>query len=382
MIDAELFMAEAEARGITFYAGVPCSFLTPLMNAVIGNERTTYIGATSEGEAVAIAAGAWLAGRDTVVMCQNSGLGNTVNPLTSLNWTFRIPTLLVVTWRGQPGIKDEPQHELMGEITPELLDLMRIGNAPFPTEPERVASTLDAAAAHMRAESLPFALIQPKGAVTDRKLMQEAPERSARIEVGGSFSGAEPPRRIEAIGHILAALPADAALIATTGYCGRELYARGDEARNFYMVGSMGGASAIGLGVALNAGREVVVLDGDGAALMKLGNLSTIGAAAPRNLTHIILDNEMHESTGGQKTVSAGVDFATIAAAAGYAHAARADSLAGLDGALKRALATPGPRLLHVKVAPSGVANLPRPEVTPAQVARRFRSFLANGAAA
>src|SRR5271167_3132398 len=111
MIRARQFIDEASRVGFDFYTGVPCSFLTPLINGVISDSRLTYLGATSEGEAVAIAAGAWLAGRLPVVMCQNSGLGNMVNPLTSLNWPFHIPALLVVTWRGQPGIADEPQHE-------------------------------------------------------------------------------------------------------------------------------------------------------------------------------------------------------------------------------------------------------------------------------
>src|SRR5919112_4546428 len=118
MISANSFIGQALERGFDFYTGVPCSFLTPLINRVIGGTGLRYVGAASEGEAVAIAAGAWLAGRETVVMCQNSGLGNAVNPLTSLNAPFRIPTLLVTTWRGRPGIKDEPQHALMGEITP------------------------------------------------------------------------------------------------------------------------------------------------------------------------------------------------------------------------------------------------------------------------
>ena len=117
MVQAKKFLDEAHRRGFDFYTGVPCSFLTPLINRVISDPGTRYVGAASEGEAVGIASGAWLAGRSTVVMCQNSGLGNTINPLTSLNWPFRIPTLMLVTLRGEPGLGDEPQHELMGQIT-------------------------------------------------------------------------------------------------------------------------------------------------------------------------------------------------------------------------------------------------------------------------
>ena len=117
MITADAFLEPAQKRGVDFYCGVPCSFLTPLINGVIESPNLEYVSAASEGEAVAIAAGAWLAGRGTAIMCQNSGLGNAINPLTSLNYPFRIPTLLITTWRAGPGLKDEPQHELMGDDT-------------------------------------------------------------------------------------------------------------------------------------------------------------------------------------------------------------------------------------------------------------------------
>src|SRR5215213_11948782 len=136
MIDASDFFAEAGRAGFDFYTGVPCSFLTPLINGALSSPGLAYVGAASEGEAVAIAAGAWLAGRQTVVMCQNSGLGNAVNPLTSLNEPFRIPTLVITTWRGRPGEPDEPQHEVMGRITQDLIGLMGIEQAPFPNEPD------------------------------------------------------------------------------------------------------------------------------------------------------------------------------------------------------------------------------------------------------
>src|SRR3982751_6768411 len=132
MIAASDFLAEAGRAGYDFYTGVPCSYLTPLINGVLSSPDLAYVGAASEGEAVAIAAGAWLAGRRTVVMCQNSGLGNAVNPLTSLNAPFRIPTLFVTTWRGESGIADEPQHEVMGQITQKLIALMGLAQEPFP----------------------------------------------------------------------------------------------------------------------------------------------------------------------------------------------------------------------------------------------------------
>src|SRR3954469_20955636 len=162
MISASSFILQAQRRGFDFYTGVPCSFLSPLINGVISTPGLDYVGAASEGEAVAIAAGAWLAGRQPVVMGQNSGLGNAVNPLTSLNAPFHIPTLLVPTWRGRPGIKDEPQHALMGEITPGLLDLIRVGHRPFPTTAEDLAPAMDHACAEMERTDLPFAFVMPE----------------------------------------------------------------------------------------------------------------------------------------------------------------------------------------------------------------------------
>ncbi len=151
MIEADAFLDPARAAGFDFYTGVPCSFLTPIINRVISDRAIDYVAAASEGEAVAIAAGAWLAGHRTVVMCQNSGLGNAVNPLTSLNYPFRIPTLMIVTWRGGPGIEDEPQHQLMGPITPSLLDVIRVPHRAFPASDNEVPEALAAATVQLAA---------------------------------------------------------------------------------------------------------------------------------------------------------------------------------------------------------------------------------------
>src|SRR5215475_3604261 len=167
MISAAEFLAAAGRHGFDFYTGVPCSFLTPVINGVLSRPALSYIGAASEGEAVAIAAGAWLAGRNTVVMCQNSGLGNAVNPLTSLNAPFRIPTLLVTTWRGQPGIGDEPQHEVMGEITHRLLSVIGVENQAFPKTAEELPTALRHASARMAGRELPFAFVMEQGSVRD-----------------------------------------------------------------------------------------------------------------------------------------------------------------------------------------------------------------------
>ncbi len=378
MIAADSFISEARARGLDFYTGVPCSFLTPIINRVISDRATAYVGAASEGEAVAIAAGAWLAGRGTVVMCQNSGLGNTVNPLTSLNWPFRIPTLLVVTWRGQPGLKDEPQHELMGEVMGGLLDSIRVPQAPFPKETAALPATLDQATRTMAATGLPFALVMEKDSVGEEPLDEPALTWRPRGRLTDLCLGSQRPTRVAALERLLGLIPNEAAIIATTGKCGRELFTLADRPQHLYQVGSMGCASAMGLGVALQVQRPVIVLDGDGAALMKMGSLATIGAQAPANLIHVLLDNGVHDSTGGQATVSPNVDFAAIAIACGYRTASAADDLGGFETALAEALRVPGPSLIHLRIQPGSLAQLGRPTIKPPEVAARFRAFLAG----
>ena len=374
MIEAGDFLAAARTRGLNFFTGVPCSFLTPLINGVISDPATDYVAATSEGEAVAIAAGAWLAGKGTVVMCQNSGLGNTVNPLTSLNWPFRIPTLLIVTWRGQPGLKDEPQHAVMGEITEDVIDVMRFKHARFPTEAADMDAALDTAVAAMDGDRLPYALVMAKGSVADSDLNEPplaARPAGARLDLR---TNGDRPLRYHAMERLLGLMHDETAYVATTGYCGRELFTIADRPQHLYQVGSMGGCSAMGLGIALNVENPVVVLDGDGAALMKMGNMATIGARQPKNLIHLLLDNETYVSTGGQATVSASVDFASIAIACGYRHAAVVDDLAGLETAL--AVNAEGPRLIHMKIAQGTIDGLGRPTIKPEDVARRFKDFL------
>ncbi len=376
MISADEFLGPVRRAGFDFFTGVPCSFLTPVINRVLGTDGLAYVAATSEGEAVAIASGAWLAGRGTVVMIQNSGLGNAVNPLTSLNFPFRIPTLLVVTWRGGPGLEDEPQHELMGAVTPDLLDLMRIPHRRFPTSAEAVGPVIEEAGAAMAESGLPFALIMEKGDVAAEGLDARASPARPAGERHDLSHGGSPPSRYEAIERLLGTIPEDAAVIATTGMTGRELFAIADKPRNLYQVGSMGGAAPMGLGVALNIEGPVVVLDGDGAALMKMGALATIGATGPDTLIHVVLDNGTYDSTGGQPTVSPSVDFAAVACACGYRHGFTCDRLDGLQRAVAAALETPGPHLVHVRVRPGSLAGVGRPTVTPADVARRFQGFL------
>ena len=379
MIKAGDFLDAGLAAGVDFFTGVPCSFLTPLINGAIGDERLAYVAAASEGEAVAIASGAWLAGHRTAVICQNSGLGNAVNPVTSLNYPFRIPTLMVVTWRAGPGLKDEPQHELMGRITPALLDLMEVPHRPFPTDAAAVAPALEEALAEMDKSGRPFAFIMQKGDVgNDGDDDMAPPPARARGETSDLSQGGDLASRYHTMETLLGGISDATAVIATTGKCGRELFTIDDRAQHLYQVGSMGCASGMGLGVALNVDRPVVVLDGDGAAMMKMGALATIGAYAPDNLIHIILDNGTYDSTGGQPTVSGSVDFAAVAADCGYARGVRCDSLEGFSSALKAVKGAGGPSLIHMRVLPGSMKDLGRPTVSPADVALRFKEFLAS----
>lgn len=377
MITAGSFIEHLRRLGYSQFAGVPCSFFTPFLNYVIDDPALDYVGATSEGEAVGITLGAALAGRKTVTMCQNSGLGNMVNPLTSLNYPFQIPTLLIVTWRGQPGVKDEPQHEQMGRIMHQLLDTLEIPWLPFPTEESEIASTMAKAEASMQEQQRPFALVMAKDSIAPYALSSAANPARVVTEVREKFPGGAKLTRTEALDLILATLEGDEAIIATTGKTGRELFTIADRPNHLYVVGGMGTASAIGFGVAHALPKQaVVVIDGDGAALMKMGSLATIGFYQPANFLHIILDNEVHDSTGGQQTVSPTVRFAQVAAASNYRHAIGVDQRNDIREAVRELRHRAGPSLLHVKIRPGSPETLGRPTVKPHEVKDRFSAFL------
>ena len=374
MIEAASFISAALRRGFGLYTGVPCSYLTPFINYTISADTLRYVAAANEGDAVAIAAGCELGGRRAVVMFQNSGLGNAVNPLTSLTHTFKLPVLLIVTWRGEPkGAVDEPQHELMGEITPQLLELMGIPWALFPEQEADIEPVLDRAVAHLKTALRPFALVMRKGSVAETRLTT-SPVRLPAVRAASVPRPTPVERRQGILASIRAACGEDL-LVATTGFTGRELFALGDTPNQLYMVGSMGCAVSLALGLAIaRPTRRVIAIDGDGAALMRLGALTTVGAERPANLVHVLIDNGQHESTGGQATVSAGVDFCAIAAGAGYpdVHAAAT----GPAVAALLADRSPGLRFLHVPVLPGVATGLPRPSMSPAAVAERFRAWL------
>ena len=382
MISAASFVEHLRSLGYSQYAGVPCSFFTSFLNYVIDDPALDYIGATSEGEAVGIALGTALAGRKTVTMCQNSGLGNMVNPLTSLNYPFRVPTLLIVTWRGQPGVKDEPQHEQMGRIMHQLLDTLEIPWLPFPTEESEIASVMQRAEASMEERQRPFALVMQKDSIAEHKLQTHREPEPVMTAVREHPLDSAKATRTEALELILESLNGDEAILATTGKTGRELFTLSDRPNHLYVVGGMGTASAIGFGVAHALPQQpVVVIDGDGAALMKLGSLATIGFHQPANFLHILLDNEAHDSTGGQQTASPTVRFAEVAAATNYRAAVSASAPDEIRAAVRELRFARGPSFLHIKIRPGSPEKLGRPTVKPHEVKERFSRFLQKGRA-
>jgi phosphonopyruvate decarboxylase len=376
VIEASQFVEPAKQLGFNFWAGVPCSYLTPFINYTIDDEGLNYISSANEGDAVAAASGASLGGMRAVAMMQNSGLGNAVSPLTSLNHVFQIPILLIVTLRGEPGQPDEPQHELMGQVTQQLLETMGIPWSWFPEQAEDIESVLHDAVTHMDTNHRPYALVMRKGAVAPYVLQQDCDfqKHQARTQESDEDANSGLPTRQSVLRELVNCTDvANTLVIASTGFAGRELYAIEDRVNHLYMVGSMGCASSLGLGLSLaRPDQKVIVVDGDGAALMRMGNFATIGAYADGNYYHLLLDNQVHESTGGQATVSSGIDFSAIARACGY----RSVYDCGGTSQLNSFLQNTAPSFMQVRIQRGVPENLPRPSITPADVTRRLQQHM------
>jgi len=394
MIQAHDFVEAARRRRFDWYAGVPCSYLSPFINYALQDPSLRYLSMANEGDAVALIAGVALAGAGGlpygrgISMMQNSGLGNAVSPLTSLTWTFRLPQLLIVTWRGQPGVPDEPQHSLMGAITPAILRAMEIPWELFPSEVDGIGPALDRATAHMDDSGLPYALVMQKGTVAPYPVKPgafAAPVRRsaapAAVLMPHRVAPEARPSRHDALRVVVDRSPVPTSVVlASTGFCGRELYSVNDRPNHLYMVGSMGCVVPLALGLALaRPDLRVIALDGDGAALMRMGAFGSVGAYGPPNLLHLLLDNGVHESTGGQATVSALVSFAEVAAACGYASALETDDLAQVAAWLD-APPLDGSRFARLLTRASRADDLPRPSIRPVEVKTRLMQHFAPAA--
>ena len=376
MIEAKEFIEAARELGFVRYTGVPCSFLTPFINYVINDNALEYIASTNEGDALATTSGSVIGGQRSIVMMQNSGLGNAVSPITSLSYIFRIPFLIIVTHRGEPGVKDEPQHELMGQITEELFNAMQIPSETFPNETKEIIPALQRAEKFMSKEHRPYAFIMKKDSITPQKLDKKMIKDIAKseTEIRSLFDEKlTRPNRNTVLRHIINHTSVDdSVLIATTGFTGRELFSINDRVNHIYMVGSMGCASSFGLGLALaRPDLKIIVIDGDGAGLMRMGNFATIGTYASNNFIHILLDNEVHDSTGGQSTVSKNINFAMIAKACGYSMTLSGNKMELFDE-LFSLNKNEGPAFGHLKICSGTIENLPRPNVKPNEVLRRM----------
>ncbi|MFA5161649.1 MAG: phosphonopyruvate decarboxylase [Elusimicrobiales bacterium] len=374
-LDPAGFGRELKRRGCFLFTGVPCSSLGGLINSAINGGD--YLISSNEGDAAALCAGLHLGGRLGIVLMQNSGLTNAASPLSSLHHIFRIPLLAFISLRGEPGVKDEPQHRLMGRITGKMLDLLQVRHALLSPNSARARTQLETAFRHI-ARGGSFAFIVRDGVFNSAPLSPTPrPQARRRAAITGAYSQA--PSRLDALRAIAGTAGGDTAILAATGKTGRELCELGDLARNFYMVGSMGCLSSLALGVALaRPGRRIIAVDGDGALLMRLGALASVARAAPPNLLHIVLDNGTCDSTGGQPTLSDSADIAGAAAALGYPRVRRCGGIADLKRQLARWRGKGGLEFVHLPVAPGSKHPLGRPAIPPEKLKERFMEFL-NG---
>uniref|UniRef100_A0A7S4WGN5 Phosphonopyruvate decarboxylase n=1 Tax=Alexandrium monilatum TaxID=311494 RepID=A0A7S4WGN5_9DINO len=372
------FVRLLRGHGTTFFTGVPDSLLQDVCAYITDHVSSEeHVIAANEGTALAMAAGHHLAtGSVPCVYLQNSGLGNTVNPLLSLcsPQVYSIPALLLIGWRGEPGRKDEPQHLLQGELTPALLEHMCVPFEILPDHAEGAFRALQRAYAHLERDQSPFALLVKKGTFEKYKIQKQQE----------AFSSEDMLHREEILERVVDHFPSDP-LVTTTGFTSREMFelraARGEShQQDFLTVGSMGHCSSIALGIALaRRRRQVLCIDGDGAALMHMGALATIGKCGLRNFKHILINNAVHDSVGGQPTGAASVDFSAIARACGYVAAECVSAEGCLGSALGRLREQPGPSFLEVRALPGARADLGRPTTSTHDNKREFMGMLGQG---
>lgn len=376
MVESACIVGELGHAGVSFFCGVPDSLLRDLCAYLSDHmPRECNLITANEGTAVGLAAGHYLAtGEVPLVYMQNSGIGNAVNPLLSLadERVYAMPIMLMIGWRGEPGVHDEPQHAKQGTVTLQLLEAMDI---PYVVLPDDNASAVEAVrdiVAACRKESRPHAIVIRKDTFAPYKLRNRAVNDY-------------PLSREEALQLVAGLLPADAIIVSTTGKLSRELYEYRDAAdeghdRDFLTVGSMGHSSSIALGIALaRPDRQVVCLDGDGAFIMHMGALTNIGSAAPGNYLHILFNNGAHESVGGQPTLGFEIDLQGIARACGYARTASVATAGEIEAAIRTALSNQGPSLIEIKVAVKSRADLGRPKRTPIENKEAFMRFMVEG---
>jgi len=373
MIRPQYFYDTLKSYGIDFYTGVPDSLLKSLCAYLTQNsESTKNIIAANEGGAIGLAAGHYLATKEIpVVYMQNSGIGNAVNPLLSLadEDVYRIPILLIVGWRGEPNIHDEPQHVKQGKITIPLFDTMGIKNEILATEEQDINAQIKRAVDYMQEKQTSYALIVKKGTFEKYKLSEKT-EKYLELE------------REKAVQLVASALDNNSVVISTTGKISRELFEyremKGENhEHDFLTVGSMGHSSQIALGIALaQKDRKVYCFDGDGAVIMHMGSLGIVGNLAPENFYHILFNNGAHDTVGGQPTIGFNINFIQIAHHLGYKSVISVDNENALQSILHSLDTYEAPVFLEIKVRKGSRDDLGRPTTTPIQNKQSFMDFL------
>jgi phosphonopyruvate decarboxylase len=361
------FFDALKARGVDFYAGVPDSLLANFC-AYVDDEsgENLHVIAANEGNAVAVAMGYHMAtGKVAAVYMQNSGLGNAINPLASLvdAEVYKVPMLLVIGWRGEPGVPDEPQHVKQGRITLEQLDLLGVPYWVLESTSD-INTLLDQLVSCVCQRNAPVALVVRK-------------DTFAKYSPKNVVANLSNMSRETALDSLLRLCSADDLVIATTGKLSREVYElrvrHGQKQRDFLTVGGMGHASSIALGVAIaQPARRVVCFDGDGSLLMHMGSLAVVAAQRPRNFVHVLLNNGAHESVGGQPTSAGNIDFSRLVTAVGYKGYAIATDPRGIQEGWNELTKQVGPVLLEVKIKIGSRADLGRPTTTAEQNKHAF----------
>lgn len=373
MISPAFFIETLKKHGIDFFAGVPDSLLKNICAYITDHVDSDHnIITANEGAAVGLAAGYHLAtGKAGVVYMQNSGQGNIINPLASLTdkEVYNIPLLLLIGWRGRPGVHDEPQHVKQGKVTTGLLNVMGVNYEVLAKEEDKALKQIEKAVMALRNNEV-FALVIEKDTFDEYKLQN--------VELNDLTMSRE-----EAIRAVAASIGEKDCIVSTTGMISRELFEyrtamnQGHE-RDFLTVGSMGHASQIALGIALEKkDRKVWCFDGDGATIMHMGSMAIVASRKPENYIHVVFNNGAHDSVGGQPTVGLKIDLPAVAKAVGYAQTYSTDNMESLSSILQQiSKAGQGPVLLEVKVKKGNRKDLGRPTTTPIENKEALMNFL------
>ena len=372
MIRPEYFIETLKANGIDCFAGVPDSLLKNICAYITDHcDAQHNIITANEGAAVGLAAGHYLAtGKPACVYMQNSGEGNIINPLASLTdpEVYNIPVLLLIGWRGRPGVHDEPQHVKQGKVTTGLLNTMGINFDALSKDEDKAEKQIAKAVEALNRKEV-YALVIEKDTF-DAYTLQNVEKNDLTMS------------REEAIQTVAAALDEKDCIVSTTGMISRELFEyrtqmnQGHE-RDFLTVGSMGHASQIALGIAMEKqDRKVWCFDGDGATIMHMGSLAIVASKQPKNYVHVVFNNGAHDSVGGQPTVGLKIDLPAIALAVGYKTAYICETKEYLQELLAKIKDQEGPTLLEVKVKKGNRKDLGRPTTTPIENKEALMAFL------